>query len=381
MDKMISMAAGRSKVVHLTSVHGASDPRITDKECATLAQEGYEVVVIAPGPQHRLPASIRHREVRAPRSRLERFFRTILEVYRAAIDERGDVYHFHDPELIGVGIALRLRGARVVFDVHEDLALDVHSKAWIHRAARAGVGAFATLVLRCAQRCFSAIVPATPSIADAFSHRRTVVVRNYPRLERLRLNGAARPFEQRPMTALYLGSITLARGVEQMVRAMSDARMPSQARLLLAGDFEDDALRAWVAALPGWKRVHAPGRIGEDRIGPALASARAGLVTLLPIPSFERSLPTKLFEYMAAGTPVIASKFLLVAREIIEEHACGILVDPRDSDEIADALIAIFSRVTEAEAMGRRGQAAVRGRYEWASEARQLVALYAELTG
>src|SRR5579862_3761396 len=130
------MRAQHVKVVHLTSVHEASDTRIVQKECASLADAGYEVVVVAPGNPRELPANVRHRVVPTPRNRLERMTKTMWRVFCAARQERADVYHFHDPELIGVGMALRLAGARVIFDVHEDVPLDVRTKPWIPRLLR-----------------------------------------------------------------------------------------------------------------------------------------------------------------------------------------------------------------------------------------------------
>jgi glycosyltransferase involved in cell wall biosynthesis len=367
------------KVVHLTSVHEASDARIVHKECATLADGGYDVALISTGAQKTLPGTVRHVTVRRPRNRLERFTKTIWSVYRAARAERADVYHFHDPELIPVGALLRLHGAEVIFDVHEDIALDIKTKPWISPALRPAVSATATVVLRVVQTWFSAIVPATPSIAESFSHRRTIVVRNYPRLEELGIKDDVMPFLQRPRTAIYLGSITAVRGLYQMVEAMSHPSMQPDARLLLAGQFEDEALRESASRLPGWSRVDAPGQLPRSAIGSALAQAQIGLLVLQPAESFELSIPTKLFEYMGAGLPVIGSKFL-ASCDVLREHDCGILVDPRDPAEIAEAMVHLFDRPEEARAMGQRGRTAVLGQYEWSSEARALIGLYAEIT-
>lgn len=369
----------RAKVAHLTSVHAATDPRIVLKECATLAQEGYEVVLIAPGPQRSLPFRIRHRTVHSPRNRFERIMQTIPAVYRAACDERAEVYHFHDPELITVGILLRLRGARVVFDVHEDIPLDIKTKPWIPGFLRLAVSAAAAVVLRSVQRCFTAIVPATPSIAQRFTHRNTVIVRNYPMKDDFFADAGETPFSQRPMTAVYLGSITALRGVEQMVRAMEDDRLPPSARLLLAGQFEDEALRARIAALPAWPRVDAPGQLPRDALTAAVSSSRMALLVFQPAPNHDNAMPTKFFEYLGAGLPVITSKLLAAYRDILTEHQCGIFVDPRDSSEIAEAMLRLFSNPEEAQAMGERGRRAVLGRYEWESEARSLVGLYRKI--
>jgi len=363
----------------MTSVHDPNDTRIAQKECATLASEGYDVVLVAPGQPERLPPGVRHHAIKRPSNRLQRFTKTIYEVYRAARRERADVYHFHDPELIGVGLAMRLSGARVVFDVHEDVPRDIETKPWVPPPLRPVVSGVASIVLRVAERCFSAIVPATPTIASGFTHPKVVVVRNYPRLEDLVSDEQKVPFAQRPMTALYLGSISVLRGVEQSIEAMADARIPQDARLVLAGPFESNELRMAMTRIAGWERVDYLGTVPRATIPSLLASARMGLVLFQPAPNHDHAMPTKFFEYMAAGLPVVASRTLEAYRGIVERHDCGVLVDPTNVEEIAAAMTRLFSDPLEAAAMGARGREAVFGRYEWANEARNLLGLYREL--
>lgn len=360
----------------MTSVHDPNDTRIAQKECATLASEGYEVVLVAPGRPERLPAGVRHLEIDRPNNRMQRFTRTIYAVYRAARQERADVYHFHDPELIGVGLALRLHGACVVFDVHEDVPRDIETKPWLPPALRPIASAVAALVLKAAERCFSAIVPATPSIATGFRHSNVVIVRNYPRLEDLVNDEQRAPFAARPMSALYLGSISVLRGVEQSVAAMADPCIPTGARLILAGPFESQELRARMTAIAGWNRVDYLGTVARATIPSLLAGARMGLLLFQPAPNHDHAMPTKFFEYMAAGLPVIASRTLEAYRDIVTEHRCGILVDPANVREIAAAMTRLFEDPGQSAEMGARGRDAVFGRYEWTNEARNLLGLY-----
>ena len=90
----------RAKVVHMTSIHVIVDPRIVRKECTTLAQAGYDVTLVAAHDGPVSSGSVRIVTVPKPKSRTERMTLTAFRVFRAALRERADVYHMHDPELL-----------------------------------------------------------------------------------------------------------------------------------------------------------------------------------------------------------------------------------------------------------------------------------------
>jgi glycosyltransferase involved in cell wall biosynthesis len=367
----------KQKVAHLTSVHAPSDTRICYRECATLAEAGYDVVLIAPGARPALPAGVRFQGVPAPRNRMERMTRTVLLVYLAALRERADVYHFHDPELMGVGLMLRANGARVVFDVHEDIPHDISDKIWIPVPLRPFVAAASAIALRAMHHWYSAIVAATPAIARRFRHARTVVVCNYPRIDELPVGGDG-DFAQRPRAALYLGSITELRCIDDMMAALDSRYFVNDARLILAGTFEDDALERRIKRKRAWNLVDYRGFCPRSQVSPVLASARAGMLLFRRAANHEEALPTKLFEYLGAGLPVIISNTLQCSGMVFEND-CGIVVDPSDPDAVARAMMFLIDNPGTAQAMGERGRRLVTERYQWKSEANKLTKLYAEI--
>lgn len=367
----------KQKVAHLTSVHVPSDTRIAYRECASLAEAGYDVVLIAPGEAPPLPAGVRFRGVPAPRNRVERMTRTIFCVWLAAMRERADIYHFHDPELMGVGLLLRAAGARVVFDVHEDIPHDIANKFWIPAPLRSPVAAASALVLRALQRWYSAVVAATPAIARRFRHRHVVVVCNYPRIEELPPE-SDREFSQRARAAVYLGSITELRCIDEMLAAVDAPGFADDMRLVLAGTFETSELERRVKSNRAWNRIEFRGFCPRSEVARVLGNARAGLLLFRPAANHEEALPTKLFEYLGAGLPVIISNTLQCS-ELVREHDCGIVVDPGDVDAIARAMSLLINNPGTAQAMGERGRRLVMERYQWKSEANKLTKLYAEI--
>jgi glycosyltransferase involved in cell wall biosynthesis len=106
-----------------------------------------------------------------------------------------------------------------------------------------------------------------------------------------------------------------------------------------------------------------------------MARARAGLVVLHPVPKYLEATPTKLFEYMSAGIPVIASDFP-AWRSIVEGHDCGLSVDPCDPAAIADAIRLLIDDEAGARRMGENGRRAVLEHYGWTAERDKLLALY-----
>lgn len=368
---------GRLRVVHMTSVHSPDDIRIVRHELMTLSEHGVDVVLIAPRHARPAPEGVRVLHVPAPASRWQRITRTTRDVYRSAVSANADIYHFHDPELIPVGILLKVRGKRVVYDVHEDYPRQILTKDWIPSVFRGVIAQGTALAEKIASLLFSGIVTATPAIARRFPAHKTVVVQNFPALEEFSV-GEVVPYHERPLRAAYLGGISAARGVFEMVRSMELIPNSFDAKLVLAGTFDSTSLEEEVRGLPGWSRVDFLGWQSRQQVADILASVRAGLVLFHPVPNHTEAEPNKLFEYMCAGLPIVASDFPLW-QEIVGKTECGLLVDPLDPSAIADAIRWIFEHPEEAAAMGERAQEAARTRYNWDAEARKLLEFYGKL--
>ncbi|MGH7127216.1 MAG: glycosyltransferase family 4 protein, partial [Planctomycetaceae bacterium] len=341
-------------------MHPAFDHRIFHKECLSLVRAGHRVTLIAPYDGTDTVNGVRVVGVPRASSRRMRIMQTVPAVYRAAVAEEADVYHLHDPELLPVGVLLRLRGARVVYDVHEDLPRQIGGKPWIPRRLRRFVAACAGMGEAILSRAVSGIVAATPTIARRFPTPKTVTVRNFADLSADRFD-AATPYRQRGPVLIHASS-TLAgiRGAREMVAAME--RLPG-ARLVLLGEMET-RLREELAAISGWKQVDWLGRRPVEELPSHLARARIGLSVLHDLPNYRDALPTKLYEFMAAGLPIVASDFPLWRAEY-GPAGCARFVDPRDVEGIADAVRWLLEHPDEAEAMGRRGRQAVESQWNW----------------
>lgn len=366
-------------VCHVTTVHGEDDVRIFHKEAVSLAQAGYRVSLVVPTEKARTSRDIMIVALPRPRRRLLRMTSTVITALRAAAALRADVYHLHDPELILAGLWLHARGHRVVYDVHEDLPRQIHGKDWVPRPLRNGLSRLACLLERTTAAAADGVVAATPAIASHFPENKTVTVQNYPLAAELSPGRREhRPFSQRPHNVIYVGGITAIRGARELVHAMGLLPATSPAKLLLVGRFSPPSLESDLKQLPGWDRVTPCGWRSRTDVAGLLSQARLGIVNFLPLPNHTDAQPTKLFEYLSAGLPVLASDFPLW-RDLVDTEKCGWVAAPQDPAALSHVIQWADEHPDEAERYGDNGRQAVLARYNWDSEAQKLLGLYQDL--
>lgn len=364
------------RVAMLSSVHPPMDVRIFLKEARTLAAAGYDVTYVVPHDRDEQVDGVRLRAFPRARHRLFRMLASPPRMLREALRVQADVYHFHDPELIPVGLALKMLGKRVVYDAHEDVAKSILGKSYLAGWLRRPLAATVNLLEKGASRAFDLVVVAAGGIQTSFrGHAHTLLIRNYPIQEsHASLEPAVR--DDGRFVVAYAGGLTAERGAVEMVEAI--ARVPArfEPRLVICGKYWPARLEERVRSMPGFERVDYRGWLSPGRVAAELHRADVGLVCFLPEPNHVEAGPNKLFEYMAAGLPVIASAFP-AWREIVEGGDCGLCVNPADPDAIAAAMVQLAEQPQRRAEMGRNGRRLVRERYNWGVEGRRLIDAYA----
>jgi glycosyltransferase involved in cell wall biosynthesis len=299
--------------------------------------------------------------------------RHVIRALRRSGLRREEILHFHDPLFLPGAIWLKIKGYRIVYDVHEDYprqVLNWELPAFIRYSASLSYAFMEWL----AGRLFDGIVTATPKIAERFPSNKTVVVQNFPMLGELSIDNPI-VYSDRPPIVTYMGGITRVRGINEIVRAMGMLPNDMKVKLILAGSFDPLQLKDEVSRQHGWEKVEYCGWQSRERLKSILSKTRVGLVVLHPVTNYLESYPVKLFEYMSAGIPVVASDFPLW-RKIVEDAGCGLLVDPKDPSAIAGAIQWLLEHPKEAEAMGQRGRQAVEDHFNWDKEAIKLLKFY-----
>ncbi|WHX26171.1 glycosyltransferase family 4 protein [Virgibacillus halodenitrificans] len=355
------------KVCHLTSLHSPNDIRIFIKECSTLGRSNIDTHYVVPSEvSYTKDNVVIHSVKKEDTNRLKRMVSTTKLVYEKALEINADVYHFHDPELIPIALQLKSKEKKVVYDVHEDMPRSILSKYWIPKPFRKIIAYSFEKYENSKSKRFDYIIGATPYIANRFSkiNPNTIDINNYPLLKEL---ANKEPSLKKEKQVCYVGGITPIRGISNIVKVSNLVK----GDIIMAGNISGEELEKEIKT----SKVKYKGLLNREEVNSLLNKSVAGLVLFLPEPNHINAQPNKMFEYMSAGIPVIASNFPLW-REIIEGNKCGICVDPEDPKEIANAIQWIFDNPEEAVNMGKNGRKAVEEKYNWEAESVKLINLY-----
>jgi len=369
---------GMTRIAHLTTVHHPSDPRIFRKQLRTLAEAGFEVHLVVPNEgRSETRRGVRVTGLPAAKGRYRRAWLQ-PQLVRAARRLDAALYHFHDPELIPAAYLLkRLTGARVIYDMHENYR-------W--------KGAVEGRLLRALERwCFRwvdhvVVANAAHQCIPATSGASATVVANYykPPDEAVPSND---PPPLRDLRAAYTGVMGADRGLVTMLdlAALFKKERPRW-RLDLAG----------VCYRPGDRR-RAETRVRKAGLAPVLPRtdwssyapwrtiqaaherAHVGLALFSDEGGFPEVLPTKFYEYLHAGLPILCSD-LERWRAFVERHDCGAVVPPGEADAAFDVLRRWAADPARYRRLSENARAAA-SQYQWPKMGRRLVRLYNRLLG
>jgi len=375
MDKStVNKEPEKLKIVHLSSAHNDRDVRIFLKECRSLALTfpHSEVHLILAGVNERLEDGVRiHSVPKRTGSMITRMWRTVNQVRKKALALNGDIYHIHDPELLRIAFRLKRGGKNVIYDAHEDLPRQISGKEYLPVK---GLIAFLTEIIEdFVSARLTGVLAATPFIAERFKkiNPNTIDINNFPLESEIEF--IAETGIQKENNVCFIGGISPIRGTKELVDAMAF----TDCQLALAGEIPAD-FKATLEESEGWKNVHELGFVNRNTSMLIKQKAIAGIVTFLPFPNHVNAQPNKIFEYMAAGLPVIGSNFPMW-RDLLEKNKCGLCVDPSNPKAIARAINFLKSHPEEAKAMGENGKRLVQETYNWKAEEKKLFEFYQAL--
>lgn len=374
-------------VVHVTTSHIYDDVRIFYREARLLVGICREVVIMAPEAPTKFMDGVRMIPLpgSVPTSRKDRI--RAAKAAAAGLDKvNADIFHFHDPELLlSVPDYSAKKGIPCIFDVHEDF------RATLSENKGGGIkGEILSIAYSFYEsmkaRKISGFVTVTPQISETYKRfgKPVALVRNFPDTERIISLTPGERTGINPSGLVYSGSLeqkSLIPLAEAVKRVSADH---PEITVTLVGTFRDPSVKEKIER--HWRdfrvenRLRILNRLERNEFLKSLGGYSVGLVLFWPMKNVQVALPNKLFEYMAAGLPVIVPD-CPNQRQVVEETECGLYCDTTSPIEIEKAIRRILEAPGEALEMGRKGREACLTRYNMKTDFGKLVALYGKVLG
>jgi glycosyltransferase involved in cell wall biosynthesis len=362
----------KKRICHISTVHPLFDDRIFYKECITLSKNNYEVFLVISHLKNERLNDVNIIALPFCSKRMVRFFRNSWIAFYKALLIKPDVIHFHDPELIGIGILFRFLGKKVVYDVHEDVAKQILYKNWIGFVwIRYLVSSAAKFIESISSYLFSKIIVVTEDIKKNFPSSKTVLVRNFPIISLIRKAHPTDKFKKRKVV-FYAGNLSEVRGIKELIDAISFVN----ADLWLLGDWENIEYENLCKTSKGWEQTFFFGKKKLEEVYEYLKLADIGIALLYPIKNYLTSLPVKAFEYMTLGIPMIISDFPFWKETF---SGCAVFANPHSIDEVVEKLNLLLSDKQIYKELSANAIQKVEDSYSWEHESLKLISLYKDI--
>lgn len=358
------------RVCHVISGYQRNDARVFQRQCKSLHANGYEVSLLTnDGEQESSENGISFFVCeKFWENRLKVIFFAKRQFYKRALEVNADIYQFHSPELLSLGLALKKAGKKVVYDAHEDLPRHILEKEWLPNFMRRPISVLVDFYMNMTLKKFDAIVTPHTHVKSSLEliNQNTHLVANFPLISRNE-TFSINDYMSRDKIMCYTGTVYSYSNQEAILDAM--ASVPD-VQYEIAGHIDTlhlDSLKNHKS----FSRVKFLGRIPWKDMSLFYSKVIIGLV----IYDYKLNLgyklgsygTNKIFEYMEAGIPFICTDYQLW-NDIVLEYDCGICVKPGNINQIAEAIRFLVNNPEKAYIMGQNGRKAVLDKFNWSSQ-------------
>ncbi len=371
---------GNKKVFIFTSVHRWDDTRIFYKQAKSLSKE-FTVELHA-------PADFQYKNIdRVSIFGLPKWENVSdrknirKEIWKRIKKSDSHIYHFHDPELLWIGIKIRLLKKKpVIYDIHEDYERSILTKNWIPNYLKVILSKLFYIFEKISVMFIHNVINTTNLIANKFNSNsiNQIVIYNYPFIPQKDINLNLK----NENLIVYVGGISKIRGIFEIIQAIALVAKDQSIKLIVIGPIQNDELENEILeAISNYgveKNIKLMGFVPYSEIFNYIEKAIVGLLCYLPVPNHLVTIPNKIFEYTASGTAVIASDFPLY-REIIDDANSGILVNPTNPTDISNAIIEVLNNPGRFKQMGQNGYSAIMEKFNWETQEKKLIKFYKTL--
>jgi glycosyltransferase involved in cell wall biosynthesis len=309
-------------------------------------------------------------------------------LYTVARRHSTDVIIVRDLPLMYLGLIVgRLVKARVIFDMAECYPEMYRSgsekKSLATRILKSPAAAahYEKHAARLADRVLVMIEESRDRLVRlGISASKISIVSNTPPLEKFAGEVAAHNGDH--LRIVYVGFVTEIRGLDLLIRAVRDyvdtVADPFSIKVDIIGQGTAlPSLVELVNELGLQDRVDIHGWLGHEEVSKLVSSANIGALTYKVCNHWNTTIPNKIFDYMLAGLPVLATEVVPIAR-ILRSTNCGLVCKDGDVNDVAQKLILLRSADLRAK-LGKNGYRAVKECYNWENDARTLLKVAEEL--
>jgi glycosyltransferase involved in cell wall biosynthesis len=295
-----------------------------------------------------------------------------------------DIYHAHDETALpSCYIAARLRHKPLIFDAHEVPTSSVQSAESIGLKPR-----LKRLFLLTVPHC-EAVISISPSLVKEFRQRyrcqEVCLIRNIPEYQVIPKNDRLRRhlnLNSNVRIALYQGNLQPDRGLDRLIR--SAAFLERDIVIVLMGRGIKDKqsqLEALIAYEGTADRIKIIPPVPYEELLGWTASADIGLIFYsLDYLEVQMYLPNKLFEYLMAGLPILATPVNSIA-EIINTYEVGQVLPSAEPVEIGAAINSMLADRDALDRMRHNALDASQQDLNWEKESQRLIQLYCKIIG
>lgn len=355
------------KVCHLASGYFRDNPRIFYRQCLSLKKNDYSVsLLLNDGIKEQIINDIKIKSTN------KKFNNRILDIllctfifFGPSVKEKADIYQLHSPELIPLGLLLKLLGKSVTYDAHEDMESHILEKKTIPFFLRNFISKVFTLFMNLALRFFDGVITPHNHVLDKLIkiNPNSKLVTNFP-LSNIDITHSYEDYVKRGDIVCYSGTVYPHSQQSEIIKAVIDH---PRAQYHVAG-FIPEEMKNKYRKISDLKKFKFHGLMPSNKLIEFYNYCSLGVCIFPYMGNLGGKQGTyavnKLFEYMEAGLPVVCSDYSLW-KDIIDKYKCGLYVDPYSLPQIKNAISFILDNKDEAYLMGLNARKAIEKEFNW----------------
>lgn len=365
-----------NKVIHITILHNRYDTRIFQKECMSLSKKYDVLLIVNDNSGNETINNIKIIDLGVKNNnRLTRLINCIRKINNILIKEKPDIIQVHDPELLLLYHVIN-RKYIFVFDLHDDLVLQILEKEYIPRIIRKPISLCSSVVLKFFIGKIDGIITAADYLTDIYKNynKNILTIWNYP-ITNLIAKKSSNAISEK-VNILFIGTAYTGRSIEDLCKLLAEPIFNEAFTFTIIGE-TSELLRDRIKEFSKQDNIRLVSHMNYRDLYQVIESYDIGFICDYGFERNNEIIPIKLLEYMAAGLPVITSSLPMVSK-IVEDCNNGYIVDLGRRDGMKEVLQEIIENPDKLRELGENSLIGIK-RYDWSIMEDRLLRYYDNL--